>query len=282
MRTRVVLISAVLLLGAAAVIVLLRMAEFDTTLEFSFQDSVSKQWVWDSAARVQDRLIRSFYQSDAGPVPFIFSHLKPGPSTLEISAPGYLPVSIPLKLHRGSNRLEKPIEMKGYEIPNLQSFVVFERLDGGDLVCQIRPVGNDGHAVTNHPCLPLWVECRVTVQLKDGRPVTEPTETRSTQGEELFRGSVPWEWNPTPETVFRYSARIPGSRIKPDPAPYRVVDYLIVIPDPRRMDVGELDALMKSAPALPDVGGLKAYLDGQGKKLRYFFDTSWNVQGTEQ
>jgi alkylated DNA nucleotide flippase Atl1 len=30
----------------------------------------------------------------------------------------------------------------------------FERLEGGDQVCQIRPVGSDGHAVKNHPCLP--------------------------------------------------------------------------------------------------------------------------------
>ncbi len=282
MRTRVVLIALALLLGATAVAVFLRTARFETTFQFSFQDSVSRQWVWDSTVRLQDRVIRAFYQSDAGPVPFLFSHLKPGPATLEISAPGYAPVSIPVKLRPGANRLEKPIEMKGSEIPDLARFYVFERLDGGDLVCQIRPVGNDGHAVTNHPCLPLWVECRVAVQLKDGRPVTEPTETGNARGDELFRGSVPWEWDPAPETPFRYSVRIPGSRLRPDPAPYRVIDYLIVVPNPLRIDPRELDAVMKNAPGLSDVAALKAYLDRQGQKLRYFFDTSWNVMGREE
>jgi len=282
MRTRVVLIALALLLGAAALAVFLRMTRFDTTLQFSFQDSVSGQWVWDSTARLQDRLIRAFYQSDRGPVPFLFSHLKPGPSTLEISAPGYISVSIPVKLRRGGNRLGKPIEMKSYEIPNLQRFYVFEQLDGGDLVCQIRPVGSDGHAVTNHPCLPLWVGCRVAVQLKDGRPATEPTETGNARGDELFRGNLSWEWDATPETRFRYQVRIPGSRIRTDPALYHVIDYLIVVPDPRSIDRPELEALMKNAPALPDIPALTAYLDRQGQKIRYFFDTSWNVRGREE
>jgi hypothetical protein len=282
MRTRAVLIALALLLGAAALAVFLRMASFDTTLQFSFEDSTSRQWVWDSRARLQDRFIRAFYQSDTGPVPFLFSHLKPGASTLEISAPGYLPVSIPVKLRRGGNRLEKPIEMKGYEIPNLQRFYMFERLDGGDLVSQIRPVGSDGHAVMNHPCLPIWVECRVAVQLTGGRPATEPTETGNARGNELFTGSVAWDWDPTPETPFRYSVRIPGSRIRADPALYRVIDYLIVVPDPRGMDTPELEALMRKAPGLPDIAALTAYLDRQGQKLRYFFDTSWNVKGREE
>jgi len=136
--------------------------------------------------------------------------------------------------------------------------------------------------VMNHPCIPLWVGARVAVQLKDGRPVTESTETGSTRGDELFSGSVPWEWDPAPETTFRYSVRIPGSRIRPDPALYRVIDYLIVVPDLRSIDLPELEALMKNAPGLPDIAGLTAYLDRQGQKLRYFFDTSWNVKGREE
>ena len=78
MRTRAVLIALAACIGIAALAVLLRIARFDTTLEFSFRDSVSRQWVWDSTARLQDRLIFAFFQSDAGPVPFLFSHLKPG------------------------------------------------------------------------------------------------------------------------------------------------------------------------------------------------------------
>jgi hypothetical protein len=282
MRTRAALIAMAVLLGGAALVVFLRMTRFDTTLEFRFHDSVSKQWVWDSTARLQDRLIRAFFQSDTGPVPFLFSHLKPGPAILEISAPGYLPVSVPVKLRRGANRLETPIEMVGYEIPSLERFYLFERLEGGDLVCQLRPVGGDGRAMVNHPCLPLWVGCRVAVQIKDGAPVTEPVESGSARGKELFRGGVSWEWDPAPETPFRYTVRIPGARVGPDPALYRVIDYLIVVPDPRRITPEEVETLMRNAPALPDFGALKAYLEGERGRLRYFFDTSWNVKGREE
>jgi hypothetical protein len=255
------------------------MASFDTTLEVGFQDSVSGQWVWDATARIQDRIIRAFYQSDAGPVPFLFSHLKPGSSTLLIAAPGYSPVSIPVRLRRGGNRIEKPIEMIGFEIPDLKRFYVFEQLDGVDLLCQLRPVGSDAAAVVNHPCLPIWIGCRITVQLRNGAPATEPADTGNLRGKELFSGSLAWQWDPTPETPFRYSARIPGSRITADPALYRVIDYLVVVPDPRRIDRAGLDALMKNAPSLSDAAALGAYLDGQTGKVRYFLDTSWNVMG---
>jgi len=270
MRTRGALIALAVLLGGAALAVFLLMARFDTTLEFSFRDSVSKQWVWDSTARLQDRLILAFFQSDAGPVPFVFSRLKPGSWTLGISAPGYIPASVPVKLRRGANLLPQPIEMVGFEIPNLQRFYVFEQLDGGDIVCQLRPVGADGRAVVNHPCLPLWVETRVAVHVKDGKPVTEPMDAGGARGAELFRGHLDWRWDPAPETSFRYSIRIPGGRMVPDPSLYRVIE-----PD-------EVERLMEKAPALPDFGAIKAYLDRAGKGILYFFDTSWNVKAREE
>ena len=282
MRTRVVLVALAVLIGIVALAVFLRVSTFDTTLQFSFRDGVSGQWVWDSTARLQDRLIFSFFQSDAGPVPFVFSHLKPGSWTLEISAPGYLAVSMPVSLHRGANRLARPIEMVGFEIPNLQRFYVFEQLDGGDLVSQLRPVGTDGRAVVNHPCLPLWVAARVAVQVKGGRPVTEAVEEGSTRGAELFSGHVDWKWDPAPETTFRYSIRIPGGRMKQDASLYRVIDYLIVVPDPRAVGRGELDRLMQNAPALSDLDAVKGYLDREGKGIRCFFDTSWNVKAREE
>ena len=66
MHTKTVLIALAGTLGVAALIVYLATARFDTTLEFRVQDRVSGQWVWNAAARLQDRFIRSFYQSDAG------------------------------------------------------------------------------------------------------------------------------------------------------------------------------------------------------------------------
>lgn len=282
MRTRTVLIGLALLLGAAALAVYLFTARFETTLEFRLEDGTSGQWVWNAAARIQDRLLRSFYQSDAGTVPLTFTHLKPGPSTLKISALGYVPVSVPVTLHRGSNRLAQPIALVGFEIPGLERFYVFESLDRGDIVCQIRPVGADGRAVLNHPCIPLWVACRVTVQMRGGRPAVESSETGNTRGQELFRGTVPWQWSARPEAVFRYSARIPQADMKPDPSLFRVIDYAIVLPDPRLITAKEFQAVMEGAPDLRDAGNLAAYLDRQGNRLRCFFDTSWNVPGREE
>ena len=98
-----------------------------------------------------------------------------------------------MKLRRGANRLSQPIEMTGFEIPNLQRFYVFERLEGGDFVSQLRPAGADGHAVVNHPCLPLRVSARVAVQVKNGKPITEAVEEGSGRGAELFSGHVDLE-----------------------------------------------------------------------------------------
>ena len=282
MRMRAVLIALAVLVGIAALVVFLRLARFDTTLEFSFRDGVSRQWVWSATARLQDRVNYAFFQSDAGPVPFVFSHLTPGSSTLQISAPGYLPASVPVKLHRGANRLALPIEMTGIEIPGLQRFYFFESNDGGDIVSQIRPVGTDGHAVENHPCLPIRVAARVAVEMANGKPVIEPMDQGAARGEVLFSGRVDWKWDATPETAFRYSVRIPGSRMKQDGSPLRVIDYLIVVPDPRVMDPTALDKLMGGAPALPDFNAIAKYLDTEGKGVRYFFDTSWNVKAREE
>jgi len=136
--------------------------------------------------------------------------------------------------------------------------------------------------VVNHPCLPIWIGCRVTTQLKDGAPVTEPVETGSTRGQELFSGKLDWTWDPLPQTIFRYTARIPGARIAPSTAPYRVIDYLVIVPDPRAIGPEALDALMQAAPPLSDPAALAAYLSREQGRLHWYFDTSWNVPGGAQ
>jgi len=62
--------------------------------------------------------------------------------------------------------------------------------------------------------------------MKNGHPVTQEIEEGSVRGEELFKGRIDWEWDSLPETPFRYSARIPGSRIKINSSPFWVIDYL--------------------------------------------------------
>jgi len=253
-----------------------------TTLTFSAQDVVSGQWVWDLTARLQGREIRSFFQSDAGPILFRFTHLAPGTPVLSISAPAYEAVEIPVTLRRGDNRLPAPVEMRGLEIPRLDHFVVFETLDGTDLVCQLRPVGTDGKAVLNHPCIDIRLGGRVSVEVKSGVPVREETGKGAARGEELFRGKLDWQWDHAPETVFRYVARIPASRIKDDPSLYRVIDYLVVVPDPRKITKAELDSLMGRVWTEADPDGIARALDAEKGRLRYFVDTSWNVKARQE
>jgi hypothetical protein len=282
MKTRRILIPVfvIVALAAVAVGVYLVMNPVQTTLEFEVRDAVSKAWVWDATLRLQGRVIRAYYQSDRGPRPFVFTGLTPGAAELEISAPGYVSMTIPVSIKRGENRLEDPIDVVGYEIPDLDRFIVFEERAGADLVQEIRPVSKDGPAVLNHPCLDLWIGARVTVQTMNGLPVQEETEEGSERGEELFKGILQWEFDPTPETTFRYSSRIPGSEIRPNTDPYWVIDYLIVTPDPRKISRDELEAIMDEAWSLPPAAiadYLKPY-EEQGVLTPYIF-TSWNVEG---
>jgi hypothetical protein len=118
------------------------------------------------------------------------------------------------------------------------------------------------------------------VQTYDGLPAQEETEEGSERGEELFKGVLEWEWDPLPETSFRYSSVIPGSRIAANSDPYWVIDYLIVVPDPRKISREELDLIMEKAWELPPET-ISDYLEpysAEGKLTPYVF-TSWNVQG---
>jgi hypothetical protein len=282
MKSKKFLIPVIVIvaLAAVAVGVYLVMNPVQTTLEFEVRDAVSKAWVWDASIRLQGRIIRAFYQSDRGPIPFVFTGLKPGQAELAFDAPSYVPVTIPVSLKRGENRLEEPIDLEGYEIPGLARFIVFEEREGNDLVQEIRPVSVDGPAVLNHPCLDLWIGARISVQMKDGLPVQEETEEGSVRGEELYKGVLTWQFDSLPETTFRYSSRIPGSQIKPDRNPYWVVDYLIVVPDPRKTSRDDIEGIMKKAWALPPEAieeYLKPYAQ-EGVLTPYVF-TSWNVEG---
>ncbi len=290
MKNRSVWIPLLVLAGLAAVAlaVYLSTSRFDTTLEFSVRDAVSQKWVWNTTITLQDRVIRGFYQSDQGPIVYRFTRLRPGPAELQFSAPSYEPVTVPVTLKRGRNVLQEPVQMRGLEIPDLDHFILFEELEGSDVVVEIRPVGKTGEAVTNHPCLELWIGARVSVQMKDGVYVQQETEEGSVRGQELFRGRIDWSFDSQPETVFRYSARIPGSRIAAHKAPLRVIDYLIVVPLPRQGRVApgfteEMDRLLQDVWNFRSERELTAFLDREGKdRFRYFIVTDWNVKGAAQ
>lgn len=252
-----------------------------TTYEFLVRDAVSKNWVWDATFRLQGRVIRSHFQSDRGPRPQVFTRLQPGTATLEISAPSYVPQTIPVTLRRGANRRPEPIELLGYEIPGLADWVIFEERAGNDLVQELRPVSAAGPAVVNHPALDLWLGARVSVQVVDGAPAWEESAAGAARGAELFRGRLQWQWDAAPETTFRYRAVIPGAEIKANADPYWVIDYLIVVPNPSAAGAQQIDRLMEPIWDLPPAA-IADYLaphEEAGTLTAYRF-TSWNVAGT--
>ena len=277
----VILVVVIVALAVTAVVVYFSMTQFDTTLEFQIQDIVSKNWVWDARIALQNRTIRSFYQSDRGPRTFRFTHLEPGRAILEISAPGYEPISLPVNLEKGENRLEEPINLLGLELPDLSHFIIFEELVGKDVICEIRPVSLDGPAVLNHPCMDLWVGARVSVQMKDSLIVQNPTDVGSERGEELFVGQIEWTWDALPETVFRYSARIPGAKIKEHEAPYRVIDYLLIVPHPGNTTKREVESMAQEAWEKVDPALLAEQLEKYSSKFNFYIHTSWNVEAQE-
>jgi len=282
-RTRItfIVIAALVVVCAGAVLAALWLGT-DTTFEFKIRDSVSGKWVWDAAMKLQGRTIVGYYQSDAAPLTYRFTRLTPGKAMLEIAADSYGPLSLPLTLKRGANRLQKPIDMVGLGIPDLTKFYIFESREAGDIVAEIRPVNSTGTAVLNHPCMDLWIGCRISVQMRNGVPAREEAETGSSRGSELFRGRIPWKWDPAPETQFRYSARIPGAQIKDDPSAYRVIDYLIVVPNPLAISSAELEKLLARVYAMNDPAAVAAALDAESNRLRYFIDTSWNVKARQE
>ena len=282
-RTRItfIVIAALVVVCAGAVLAALWLGT-DTTFEFKIRDSVSGKWVWDAAMKLQGRTIVGYYQSDAAPLTYRFTRLTPGKAMLDIAADSYGPLSLPLTLKRGANRLQKPIDMVGLGIPDLTKFYIFESREAGDIVAEIRPVNSTGTAVLNHPCMDLWIGCRISVQMRNGVPAREEAETGSSRGSELFRGRIPWKWDPAPETQFRYSARIPGAQIKDDPSAYRVIDYLIVVPNPLAISSAELEKLLARVYAMGDTAAVAAALDAESNRLRYFIDTSWNVKARQE
>ncbi len=277
---RLLTIAGVVVLAAVAVlaIALVRMQNAPATLEFSVLDAESRGWVWEMTAGLHDRFIRGYYQSDAGPIRFRFTRLARGEGTLEITAPYYETARVPVHLRAGANLLQPPVLMRGLQIPGLDHFLAFETLKGTDIQAQLRPVGADGKAILNHPCLPLWIGCTISTEMKDGVPAAEVTDTGASRGKELFQGQVPWRWDPMPETQFRYSALIAGAAITEDPAPLRVIDYLIVVPDPLKLGREELASLMESIWKLGGMEARRAALEKERGRLRYFTDTSWNVK----
>ncbi len=128
----------------------------------------------------------------------------------------------------------------------------------------------------NHPCLNIKLIVKIFEQIKNGKFVNAPTDSGSERGKELFRNVVKYNWDSMPETIFRYSANINYSKIKQSKAPYWVLDSLLLVPDPRKIDEMELENIVKQVLDFDSIEKLNSFLDKYKGKIYYYSDTIWN------
>lgn len=244
----------------------------ETSLEITVHDSVSSSWVWGVSAKVQNRTALGYLTTRLR-----FTGLKPGNSTLEVSAPSYTPVSVPLRLRRGVNVVPSPVVLVGYEIPGLAGFVCFEQDTPGALTVDLRPIDTDRTAITHHPALDLKVGCLISEQKLGGRYARETSVEEPERGKILLRNSMRWSWDDAPDAVTRYQATLELRSVKLSPAMYWFVDYLIIVPDPRAVTPEETAQLLERALAIDDEAERSRFLAGLAPRARGFDIPAWNV-----
>ena len=271
-RRRILRVTVIAAAAAcAAAVALVAALPFEATLEFRIRDRVSRGAVWNATVTIRDRFLRTYYAGGADSLRF--SRLAPGKATLEVSAPNYQPVSVPVTLRRGRNRLAEPIDVIGLRIPDLAHFIVSEDLSGAAPQATIWPLSEQGPAVVNHPALDLWIGARISTQLAGGQAAA--------RGEPLFAGELEWSWDHSPDALARYRARLPPELIEQGDAGRFVIDYLLIVPDPLAIERAEVAAIVAAAwadsGASGDPASLRTYLARYADRFDFYVHTSWNL-----
>ena len=269
-RSRLIVIAAALLVGIAAGF-LIFWARSQAVLTFEVRDAKSKSWVWDSTIRLQDRVIRGFYSTS-----FHFTHLRPGTFDLTVSAPHYEPASVRVRIRPGGRNTIAPLSLVGYEIPDFSRLVVTANRSARGLEIEFNPVDAKGNLIEVFPCIDLKIAVRVSIELKGGASALVPSAEGAERGTRLYEGKVDWTWNAAPGAVYRYGAVVPG--ILPQAAPYVVVDYIVLVPDLRKISPREVDALMNGVLQMEDTRSLSAYLRPSMDKVKIESGALWNIR----
>jgi hypothetical protein len=277
----VILIFLVFVLIIVAITVYQFALPSETTLEIIVQDSVSGNWVWDLEITMDNNIIHGYFQSDTDNKPFKFRNLTPGEYTIGLSAPHYRTLRVPVTVKRGKNIIHEPFRIEGYEIPDLDKFLVFEELIQDGFIMNLRPVSTTGRAIINHPCMDLWIGFRVTEQMIGNDVASGESETEASRGKELFKGKLDWTWDPEPEVQFRYYTGISVDRFQSSKAEFLVFDYLILIPEKGKIGEEELANIINETWLIQDHAELIRFLQGFSEQLSFYIDTSWNVRGIE-
>ena len=146
------IVATALVVAAALVITLVVTLGRDTTLDVRIRDAVSGRWVWGAEMRIQGAETGRVLSIRFGAQGLPLHSPPPRPrDTRGGGRPATGRGASPVPLRRGANSLPEPIDMVGLGIPDLGRFFVFEKLDGADIVAQLRPVSVNGGAIINHP-----------------------------------------------------------------------------------------------------------------------------------
>lgn len=274
----VIIIISIFVLLFSIITIYQFILQSETTLEFSVEDSVSGYWVWDLEANLDNNIIHGYFQSDRGIRPFKFRNLNPGDYTMRLSAPYYRSLSIPVIIKRGKNIIQEPFRMDGYEIPDLDRFLVFEELVQDKFLINLRPVSTSGRAIINHPCLNLWIGFRASEQMAGNELALKETDNDATRGKELFKGKLDWTWNPDPEVQFRYFADVSINDFQSSKADLLVFDYLILVPREGKIEEKELEKITNKAWLIQDHDEFIHYLQKFDDLFTFYIDSSWNVR----
>ena len=241
------------------------------TLSFEILDANSKNWVWDTTTRLQNRVVHGYYATT-----YHFTKLRPGTFDLAVSAPYYEPAKVKVHIRAGQDNQVVPVLLLGYGIPGFSRFTLTVDRTMRGLELKLNPMDADGNLIKIFPCVDLKIAVRVFVENVGGIPAREPVSEGAEHVIKLFEGNIDWTWNPATDAVFRYSALIPG--VSPTTAPYIVVDYVVLLPDPRKISSPEVDLLMKEMFQHQDMNSSTDYLRPYSDKIRIERGILWNIR----
>ena len=131
--------------------------------------------------------------------------IKPGSYTLKASAPNYYEFAKDIYVKRGKNVVD--IFMKGKEIPDLKSIIVFTEPKDEGIELEIRLVNSKGEGIVNYPCLPMSLEGRLFMRIG--------TQEKYIKGDKIFEGPIKLFWD-AKAYLAKNKGIIPWEKIKVD------------------------------------------------------------------
>lgn len=165
-------------------------------------DILSGDPVWKIRIVVDGKSIRKYrYPTKT----YYLTGIEPGSYTLKAIAPNYYDFTEDIQVKRGENILD--ISMKGKEIPDLQSIIVFSESVEKGIELEIRLVNSKGEGITEFPALPLDLEGTLWARIG--------TEEEYVKGRKILEGPIELFWD-SDAFLARNKGIIPWEKIKID------------------------------------------------------------------